>query len=282
MTEGSASESKPAKAAWNPRAIEYIGFFCSFLPAGIMWAINYARLGYPEKKIPRLLLTIVGFIGFVVLEGFIPHERFRKFIGLLVNFAVSYFFYRDQQALFDEYTAKGGTRASNRIPLVLSILFVGLLLMVSSCANHLEGLMEKNEHAMRLINATDDNVKKIETALRLLTKEGSWGSFVIFFSDKAKNYYVQCAGERGKTKMHCEAVSNESLKPAFKLGETQIQQLLSLGWNPPKDVSDPNFYRDWEILDDESRTRIAREVMDTLAVYGLSPNQKLEVELTLE
>ena len=94
--------------------------------------------------------------------------------------------------------------------------------------------MEKNEHAMRLINATDDNVKKVETTLRLLTEDGGRGNFAIFLADSKKNYYVQCAGERGKTTLHCEAVSNESLKPPFKLGETQIQQLLSLGMEPPQ------------------------------------------------
>lgn len=284
MGQDTAGRLKTPDAAWSPRAIEYIGFFCSFLPAGIMYALNSARLGHPEKKLPRLWLVILGFVGLLILLAFIPNERLGKLLGIGVNAAISLFFYHDQKAAFEQYLARGGNRASVRLPVVLSILFAGMLFLISSCGRYVEGVMEKHERAMNLIDAADDNSTRIATALRLLVQEGGEGSFVIFLADEKKNYYVQCAGERGKTTLHCEATSNEVIKPPFQLSETQVAQLLSLGWKSPipGDVSYSNFYRDWDASDDRSRTQIAREIIRTLEVYRFPANQKLAVQLSLE
>ena len=144
--------------------------------------------------------------------------------------------------------------------------------------------MEKQKRAMDLINATDDNVGKVKIALQALSEERGWGHFAIFYASREKNHYVQCAGERGKTTLHCEAVANDYLKPAFKLSESQLEQLRAIGWKPPihGDPNYSNFHRDLEAANDESQLHLAREIMRTLEVYGFPPNKKLDLELNLE
>lgn len=285
MSQEAAGKTESSRAAWSPRAIEYLGFFCSFLPAGIMYALNYARLGHPEKKLPRLWLVILGFVGLLILLAFIPNERLGKLLGIGVNTAISLFFYHDQKAAFEQYLARGGSRASVRLPVVLSTLFAGMLFLISSCGRYVEGVMEKHERAMNLIDASDDNPTRIATALRLLVQEGGEGSFVIFTVDKKKNYYVQCAGSKSSTIVVGEAVSNEYLEAAWRLSEAQIGRLLSLGWkspNPKEPQGHPNFHQDWEAANDADRLRIANMVMHTLEIYGFSPSQKLDINLGLE
>ena len=189
MNQEAAGRIEAPRAAWSPRTIEYIGFFCSFLPAGIMYALNYARLGHPEKKLPRLWLVILGFVGLLVLLSFIHNESLGKLLGIGVNTAVSLFFYHDQKAAFEQHLARGGNRASIRLPVVLSIIFAGILFLVSSCGRYVEGVMEKHERDTNLIDASDDNSTRIATALRLLVQEGGEGSFVIFSVDKKKRRF---------------------------------------------------------------------------------------------
>jgi hypothetical protein len=127
-----------------------------------------------------------------------------------------------------------------------------------------------------------DNLKTIINSLKRIQKEGGAGNFVIFTADANKNYYIQFAGEAGSSKLYAEAVSNNYLPPQFRLGEKQIIQLQSIGWNtPPPDGV--NFYREWHAKTDEDRLIIAQEIMHTFVeVYGLNPNQSLNVELVLD
>ena len=108
---------------------------------------------------------------------------------------------------------------------------------------------------------------------------------MIFTVDKKKNYYVQCAGSKSSTTVVCEAVSNEYLEPTWRLSETQIGRLLSLGWKSPNSKEPqghPNFHREWEAMSDADRLRVANVLMDTLEVYGFSRSQKLDIDLGLE
>lgn len=128
----------------------------------------------------------------------------------------------------------------------------------------------------------EDNVARIAESLRRITREGGDGNFVIFLVDEAKNYYVQFGASRGDTELRGEAVSNEYLEPEFALSERQIRQLSSLGWQYDPHES-PNFYRDWEVKNDDDRLAVAQDVMRMLTqVYGLSPDQEFTIEINLE
>jgi len=128
----------------------------------------------------------------------------------------------------------------------------------------------------------DDNLATIATPLRRIQEEGGDGNFVIFVADEEKNYYIQFVAARGAMRLYAEAASNDFVSQGFVLGADQIALLQSIGWEPPT-YSSPNFHRVWEAADDNDRLLIANEVMRAFVeVYGLSPNQSLDVKLALE
>lgn len=100
------------KPPWNPKAIGFITFFFSFLPGGIMLALNYERLGQPEKKMPTLLAVIVGFVVFMTIIFMLPEESAFDRLFHWLNIAIAVTFGNLQKGTFESYMADGGTKAS--------------------------------------------------------------------------------------------------------------------------------------------------------------------------
>jgi hypothetical protein len=107
-------------SAWNPNAISFISFFFTFLPAGIMHAVNYERMGYPEKKKPRLILFVAGFVVFLAAAFILPNAG----IFGAISIGIAIFFYQDQKAIFQRHLAMGGKR--HRLPFLWHCHFFGL------------------------------------------------------------------------------------------------------------------------------------------------------------
>jgi hypothetical protein len=116
----------------------------------------------------------------------------------------------------------------------------------------------------------------IATALKRIQTEGSDGNFVIF---ETATYYIQFTGENGKTSLYAEAVSNQFLSRKDSLSMEQITQLQLMGWT----IQDgSNFSRTWEASSDSDREHIAQAVMQAFAVYGVSSENELQVNVMLE
>ncbi len=127
-----------------------------------------------------------------------------------------------------------------------------------------------------------DHVTNIYEAILRLHNEGGMGNFVTFIADEEKNYYVQVTGEKEGDTLYTEAVSNNSLSPAFRLNESKINLLKSIGWLEPK-YGEGNFYKDWSIRRDEDRRKVAEFLFRTLEeVYELSTNDELAMDIALE
>jgi len=126
-------------------------------------------------------------------------------------------------------------------------------------------------------------IEAITVALRRIVEEGATHNFIILRADEAKNYYVQFAASRGETTVRAEAVSNLYLEPAHMLSPRRSKALLALGWNPPTPGQSPNFYRDWEVRDAETRREMARLALRTLIeIYGLKPTEPVGLKLHLQ
>jgi len=116
-----------------------------------------------------------------------------------------------------------------------------------------------------------------------VAEEGGGHNFIILRADEAKNYYVQFAASRGETTVRAEAVSNLYLEPAHMLSPRRSKALLALGWNPPTPGQSPNFYRDWEVRDEQTRREMARLAIRTLVeIYGLKPTEAVGLKLHLQ
>jgi len=118
MEENSIQKPK----AWNPILLGVLSFLFSFLPAGIFYAINFERLGYPQKKNVNLVLVIIGFIIFTVVLIFIPKDINPIPFYTLINASIAGYFIYSQKKLYEKYLADGNEKASPVTPIFVSIL----------------------------------------------------------------------------------------------------------------------------------------------------------------
>ena len=115
------------KLAWNPKAIGGIAFFFTFLPAGVMYAINYERLGYPEKKTPGIVFTIVGFALYILVIALLPDFPGSNSLFMGFNIGMTAFFFQGQKKLFEQHLQQGGGKAPIGPPLAFSFLLLVIL-----------------------------------------------------------------------------------------------------------------------------------------------------------
>jgi hypothetical protein len=115
------------KGLWNPRCFLVIGMIFSFLPAGVLYALNYGRSGYKKKRNITLLSVIVGFLLFLIAASFLP-GNLSKYIVYGVNVSIAGYFSRDQKELYTSHILAGGKRASFVLATCLSIFISALIL----------------------------------------------------------------------------------------------------------------------------------------------------------
>jgi hypothetical protein len=125
-------------------------------------------------------------------------------------------------------------------------------------------------------------INLIKEMLRRIQREGGNSNFVTFVADAEKNYFIQFASEAGATRLYGEAVSNEFLEPQYALNTNQMAHLLSLGWAPPAGGY-VNYNYEWHTTTNEDRRRIAKKVVQTfIEVYGVTPDETMDVNLVLQ
>jgi hypothetical protein len=115
-----AKPSSP-RYPWSPTAIALTTLILSPIPGGILHALNYARLGRPERGRLALFANLSAAAFFV----FIMPER----IAAAMLFAA--YFYKTQERTFQAYRSEGGRQASIWIPVAITLgafllLLVGL------------------------------------------------------------------------------------------------------------------------------------------------------------
>lgn len=108
------------KKLWNPKSFIIFSVFFSFLPAGIMCALNYGRCGDNRKKWTVLLSTILGFIVLITAVSFLSINI--SAIFFCVNIGVGIFLWKLQQKLYKEHIEKGGQRASYLLPIITGLI----------------------------------------------------------------------------------------------------------------------------------------------------------------
>jgi hypothetical protein len=106
----SHSNAALTKGVWSPRALVWFALCSGAFSASVMLAINYGRYGQRKKRLFVIVLTIVAFIAFCLLDYIDPHGRNLRIIILSV--ATSWIFYVRQIAMFKEWKTSGGKTAS--------------------------------------------------------------------------------------------------------------------------------------------------------------------------
>jgi tetratricopeptide (TPR) repeat protein len=124
LKHDSSTDFKP----WSPNVIALITVFLSMLPGGILHGLNYARLGYPQKKKMALASNVI--IG-VFLFYLSLYTELPRLLPLVINFAYAGYFYKSQDHLYHNYLKQGGKKGSVLGPVSFSVLTTALLVGLS-------------------------------------------------------------------------------------------------------------------------------------------------------
>lgn len=120
----------PLYKLWNPIGFIVVSVLLSFLPAAILYALNYGRLGQSKKRNIILLVSFAVFAGMVAVVVLIDLSVFRyMFYALYVVAGV--LMYRDQEAAYQYHVFKGGRKASYLVPVIVSVAVVVVTIVVA-------------------------------------------------------------------------------------------------------------------------------------------------------
>lgn len=106
---------------WNPMILAILCVPFSFLSTGILYAINYKRLGYPELAKQAFFYVVAGFLFITAGSGILADTwQMRGFLWM-INLGVAVVFYQTQKEPFEKHLAAGGNEASMMVPLVIVV-----------------------------------------------------------------------------------------------------------------------------------------------------------------
>jgi hypothetical protein len=110
------------RGAWSPGGLARVAILLSLLPAAILHALNYERLGRPELMRFALIRNLVGvLIGYAT--SFLFDEGWALIWILMFTIACAICFQNSQYALYEEHLRRGGRRASIILPALGWLLF---------------------------------------------------------------------------------------------------------------------------------------------------------------
>lgn len=118
------------RASWSPALIVWMSLIFSPIAGGLLYALNFGRLGYPSRRNTALwwlgawglfYVLLVLRLGIVDVKSYIATNQLRPFLFLLTCL-FAWRFYLSQQPLFVRHMREGGRKAS-----LLSALFIVLI-----------------------------------------------------------------------------------------------------------------------------------------------------------
>lgn len=113
------------KKIWNPNIFIALSIFFSFLPAAILYSLNYGRLGYSKKKNIFMICSFAVFILLITLVIITKPQIASLFTAL--NIGLGIYFRNSQKELYKKHLENGGNKASFVLPIIISLVFLGLI-----------------------------------------------------------------------------------------------------------------------------------------------------------
>ena len=147
-----SDRKKSINNPWNPAGIAVISAFFTILPAGVIHALNYDRLGLPERKKSSLLFTLMLSLAIVLLA---IKTDLPNFIFLFFNLYLCIHYQNSQSSFFKAHIMNGGQKASLFKPVIYSVLSVIILTIIAFALVFLNASLEdkKFNYAVELIDS---------------------------------------------------------------------------------------------------------------------------------
>lgn len=112
---------------WNPKGFIFIGIFFSFLPAAILYSINYGRLGLKKERNYNLFGLSIWFVILSFLAFYIE-SNIMKYVFEGLNIALSSYMRNKQMDLYNKHIENGGRKASYLLPVIICLVILGLII----------------------------------------------------------------------------------------------------------------------------------------------------------
>ena len=126
------SDNVTSAKAWNPRGLGWLAFLFSVFPAGVMYAVNWNRLGHPDRRTKAFVNLGFILILYYLVMAYLPDIQAELAIFVL-NTGISIYFARRQRKSFRKFLKAGGKKAGWLVPIVscLALTIVVPLLFVA-------------------------------------------------------------------------------------------------------------------------------------------------------
>jgi hypothetical protein len=112
---------------WNPKFFIVISALFSFLPAAILYSLNYGRLGNGKKRNMLLIAYIFLFI-IVISLSFLIQNSIMKALFYGLNIGLGVYMQIDQTKLYIKHIQEGGKKASYIIPVIICTCITGFVI----------------------------------------------------------------------------------------------------------------------------------------------------------
>ena len=112
--------------AWSPTGIALISLILSPLAGGVLYGLNDRKLGRARTWRLAFLTSVIA-TALVALFRIATDDRLPG-AGPVTHLLFAAFFYKAQAAPFARHLQAGGRKASLMLPVLLTLLVVGLLL----------------------------------------------------------------------------------------------------------------------------------------------------------
>ena len=114
---------------WSPFGIAWISILLSPLIGGILYALNERRFGLPIWRLTLYRNLLAGAL-FITISTLLKESPL-PLLPLVANIFFGMYFYKSQDGLFARHLEAGGGKARFGIPVLLTLVFVLMQLLIS-------------------------------------------------------------------------------------------------------------------------------------------------------
>lgn len=197
------------KKLWNPKFFLIISMLFSFLPAAILYSLNYGRLGLNKKRNVSMAISFIAFI-IMISIALIINQSIVKSIFYGINIGAAVFMNNDQSKIFKDHIINGGRKASYLIPVLVSTVITTILFALIFYTSNIpdQKLMFKSNELYYTENVQKSDAEKLGN---YLSEQG-------FFTENSK---ISVKIDKKSTTYEFSLIVDKS-----RLGDKEVEQSI--------------------------------------------------------
>lgn len=216
---------------WNPKAFIAISVFFSFLPAAILYSINYGRLGETRKRNTSLIISFLVFAIAICLSILIDNI-IMKYVFYGLNIGIGMYLQNDQLKLYNSHLLNGGQEASYLIPVIICVCALALLIfwIILGTIRYSNIPDQKKEFSGDELYYTDNvsinEVNKLGNYLednKVFSNDGDTWSFKLDKKDDAYIFSMIVSEEKSNNEEYLDAAKQFAQQLSSDVFHSQVE-----------------------------------------------------------